>query len=154
MKHVLLAAALLLAPALSAQLAAPGTDFGLRYGTDFDANGKDLTRSTLGGVLDHRFDGHWQVAAALSVYPEVADGAIWLSADLQYRPPLVSRLVYLATGVTEADHGAGKNRTGADLALGLQPRTVGLFTPFAEGKWVIYRWYTSFTVQGGLSVGL
>ncbi|HTY05241.1 MAG TPA: hypothetical protein VMC86_01890 [Gemmatimonadales bacterium] len=155
MKPAVLGAALLLAsPVAAAQTPASTTQIGLRFGTDFDANGKDLTRNTLGGVLDHRFGGHWQVAASLSLYPDVGDGALWLSADLQYRPPLVTHFLYLSTGLTEADHGAGKSRTGADLALGLEPRFGGPFTPFAEGKWVIYRWYTSFTVQGGLSVGL
>lgn len=150
MKPALLAAALLLAPlSLPAQ-----ATVGLRFGTDFDANGKDLPRSIVGAVLDRSLDPHWQMAASVSVYPSVGDGAIWASADLRYRPPLVSRILYLATGVTEADHGAGKSRTGADLAFGLDPRLGGYFRPFAEGKWVVYRWYTSFTVQGGLSVEL
>lgn len=108
----------------------------------------------MGAVLTRSFSSHWQVAGSLTFYPAVADGALWASADLRYRPPLVAPLLYLATGVTEADHGAGKNRTGADLAFGLDPRLGGTFRPFAEGKWVIYRWYTSFTVQGGLTVAL
>ena len=84
----------------------------------------------------------------------VSDGALWASADLRYRPPLVTSLFYVATGATLADHGAAKNKTGADLAFGFDPRIGGTFRPFAEGKWVIYRWYTSFTVQGGLAVEL
>ena len=84
----------------------------------------------------------------------MGDGAIWASADLRYRPPLVTRVLYFEGGITRADHGAGKNNTGADLALGLDPDIGGQIHPFAEGKWVIYRWYTSFTVQGGLAVGL
>jgi len=148
-KRALLSLTLVLAPVLHGQSAV-----GLRFGTDFDANGKDLTRSTLGAVITRSLGNHWQVAGSLTVYPNVADGALWASADLRYRPPLVTSLLYFATGVTEADHGAAKNRTGADLALGLDPRVGSTFRPFAEGKWVIYRWYTSFTVQGGLAVTL
>jgi hypothetical protein len=153
-KRALLAAALLFAKGLSAQSPAGPTEIGLRFGTDFDANGKDLTRNILGAVLTRSFDRHWQMAASVSVYPSVGDGAIWASADIRYRPPLVSRILYFATGVTEADHGAAKNKTGADLALGLDPRFSGPVRPFAEGKWVIYRWYTSFAVQGGIAVDL
>ena len=153
MKRALLAT-LLLVQGLSAQSAPGPIQVGLRFGTDFDANGKYLTRNILGAVLTRSFDQHWQMAASVSIYPSVGDGAIWASADLRYRPPLVARILYLATGVTEADHGAAKNKTGADLSLGLDPRVAGPLRPFAEGKWVIYRWYTSFTVQGGLSVGL
>ena len=149
MKRALLAAALLVAPSLRAQSAV-----GLRFGTDFDSNGKDLTRNTLGAVATRSLDAHWQLAGSLTVYPSVGDGALWASADLRYRPPLVASLFYLATGVTEADHGAAKNKTGADLAFGFDPRIGGAFRPFAEGKWVIYRWYTSFTVQGGVAVEL
>ncbi|HWZ27767.1 MAG TPA: hypothetical protein VNX15_04350 [Gemmatimonadales bacterium] len=154
MKRALLAAALLLVKGLSAQAVPGPTQIGLRFGTDFDANGKDLPQNILGAVLTRSFNRHWQMAASVSIYPSVNDGAIWASADLRYRPPLVSQFLYFATGVTEADHGAAKNTTGADLAFGLDPRFTGLIRPFAEGKWVIYRWYTSFTVQGGLSVGL
>lgn len=149
MTRALLAFALLLGPGLLAQSAV-----GLRFGTDFDANGKDLTRNILGGILTHSFDRHWQMAASVSVYPSVGDGAVWVSTDLRYRPPLVSQFLYFAAGVTEADHGAAKNKTGADLAFGIDPRMGGPVRPFAEGKWVVYRWYTSFTVQGGLTVGL
>ncbi|HEX4562588.1 MAG TPA: hypothetical protein VH113_12210 [Gemmatimonadales bacterium] len=149
MKRALLALSLLLVPGLRAQSAV-----GLRFGTDFDANGKDLTQNTLGAVFTRSFDTHWQLAASVTVYPSVGDGALWASADLRYRPPLVSRLLYVAAGLTEADHGAAKNKTGADLAFGLDPRVLGPVRPFAEGKWVIYRWYTSFTVQGGVAVEL
>lgn len=150
MKPVLLAAALLLAP----PLCAAQSTVGLRFGTDFDSNGKDLTRNTVGAVLTRSLDSHWQLATSFTLYPSVNDGALWASADLRYRPPFVSSLLYLATGVTEADHGAARNDTGADLAFGLDPRIGSTFRPFAEGKWVIYRWYTSFTLQGGLAVGL
>ena len=143
---------LLVGPTLSAQSGPVAV--GLRFGTDFDANGKDLTRSTLGAILTRSLDPHWQMTGSVSVYPSVADGAIWASADVRYRPPLVSRVAYLATGVTLADHGAARNKAGADLAFGIDPSVGGEIRPFAEGKWVIYRWYTSFTVQGGLSVGL
>lgn len=149
MKRALAALTLLLAPVLHGQSA-----FGIRFGTDFDSNGKDLTRNTLGAVVTRSFGTHWQMAGSLTVYPSVGDGALWASADLRYRPPLVTSLLYIATGVTEADHGAAKNKTGADLAFGLDPRLGGTFRPFAEGKWVIYRWYTSFTVQGGVTVAL
>lgn len=149
MKRALLTLLLLFAPVLQAQSA-----FGLRVGTDFDANGKDLTRNTLGAVVTRSLGPHWQMAGSLTLYPTVSDGALWASADVRYRPPLVTSLAYFATGITEADHGAAKNRTGADLAFGLDPRIGGTFRPFAEGKWVIYRWYTSFTVQGGLAVEL
>jgi len=148
-KHTLLTLTLFMAPALQAQSA-----IGLRYGTDFDSNGKDLTRTTFGAVVTRSMSAHWQLAGSLTVYPTVNDGALWASAELRYRPPVVTSLFYLATGVTEADHGAAKNKTGADLAIGLDPRIGGTFRPFAEGKWVIYRWYTSFTVQGGLAVEL
>lgn len=149
MKRALLALPLLLAPALCAQ-----TAFGLRFGTDFDSNGRDLTRNTLGAILTRSLSTHWQVTASLTLYPTVNDGAIWASTDLRYRPPLVAPLCYLAAGATLADHGAAKNRAGADLAVGLDPRLGGTLRPFAEGKWVVYRWYTSFTVQGGLTVEL
>ena len=148
----LLALTLLLAPALSAQSSPFAV--GLRFGTDFDANGKDLTRSTLGAVVTRSLDPHWQMTGSVSVYPAIADGAIWASADLRYRPPLISRIAYFASGVTLADHGAARNKAGADLAFGLDPDLGGEIRPFAEGKWVVYRWYTSFTVQGGLTVGL
>lgn len=147
--RALLALALFLAPTVQAQSAV-----GLRFGTDFDSNGRDLMRSTVGAFVTRSVGAHWQVSGSVSLYPSVNDGAFWASADLRYRPPLVSSLLYVATGVTEADHGAAKNKTGADLALGLDPRIGGVFRPFAEGKWVMYRWYTSFTVQGGLAVGL
>lgn len=149
MTRALPALFLLLAPGLAAQ-----STFGFRFGTDFDANGRDLMRSTVGAVLTRSFTAHWQMAASVNLYPSVGDGAVWASADLRYRPPLVSRILYFAAGVTQADHGAAKNTTGADLAFGLDPRVWGVVRPFAEGKWVVYRWYTSFTVQGGLSVGL
>lgn len=149
MKRALLALTLLLPPALAAQSA-----LGFRFGTDFDANGKDLTRNTFGAFVTRSLSPHWQMTGALTLYPTVADGALWASADLRYRPPLVTSLFYLATGATLADHGAAKNKAGADLALGLDPRFGGTFRPFAEGKWVIYRWYTSFTIQGGLAVEL
>lgn len=154
MKRALLALTLVLGlsftvPALHAQSAV-----GLRFGTDFDANGKDLTRNTVGAIVTRSLSSHWQMAGSLTVYPTVSDGALWASADLRYRPPLVASLLYVATGLTEADHGAGKNRTGADLAFGLDPHVSASFRPFAEGKWVLYRWYTSFTVQGGLAVAL
>ena len=154
LKRTILAAALLLVRGLSAQSAPSPIQVGIRFGTDFDANGKDLPQNILGAVLTRSFNQHWQMAASVSIYPSVNDGAIWASADLRYRPPLVSQILYFATGVTEADHGAAKNKTGADLAFGLDPRFAGAIRPFAEGKWVIYRWYTSFTVQGGVSVGL
>lgn len=149
MKPVVLALTLLVAPALRGQSAV-----GLRFGTDFDSNGKDLTRNIVGAVMTRSFTPRWQMAASVTFYPSVSDGAIWASADLRFRPPLVASALYVATGVTEADHGAAKNKTGADLAFGLDPRIGGTFRPFAEGKWVIYRWYTSFTVQGGLAVEL
>lgn len=148
-KRALLALTLALTPALHGQAAV-----GLRVGTDFDSNGKDLPRNTFGALVTRSFTAHWQAAASFTVYPSVGDGAIWASADLRYRPPLVAPMLYLAAGVTEADHGAGKNRTGADLAFGLDPRIGATFRPFAEGKWVIYRWYTSFAIQGGLAVEL
>jgi hypothetical protein len=148
-KPALLALTLLLAPALTAQ-----STLGFRFGTDFDSNGKDLSRNTMGACLTRSLSTHWQMTGALTLYPTVSDGALWASADLRYRPPLVTSLFYLATGATLADHGAAKNRAGADLAFGLDPRIGGAFRPFAEGKWVIYRWYTSFTVQGGLAVEL
>ena len=149
MKRALLALTLAFAPPVHAQSA-----LGLRFGTDFDSNGKDLMRNTLGAIVTRSLNAHWQMAASVTLYPSVSDGAVWASADLRYRPPLVASLLYLAAGVTEADHGAGKNRTGADLAFGLDPRIGNTFRPFAEGKWVIYRWYTSFAVQGGLAVEL
>jgi hypothetical protein len=148
-KRALLALTLLVAPALRSQSA-----IGLRFGTDFDANGKDLTRNIVGAVVTRSLSTHWQMAASVTVYPSVSDGAIWASADLRFRPPLAASVLYFATGVTEADHGAAKNNTGADLAFGLDPRIGSAFRPFAEGKWVVYRWYTSFTVQGGLAVRL
>ena len=149
MKRALLALTLLLAPGLRGQSAV-----GLRFGTDFDSNGKDLTRNTLGAVATRSLSAHWELAGSFTVYPSVDDGALWASAELRFRPPLVGPVLYLATGVTEADHGAGKNKTGADLAFGLDPKIGGMFRPFAEGKWVIYRWYTSFAVQGGVAVQL
>jgi len=148
-KRALLALTLLLAPGIRAQSA-----IGLRFGTDFDSNGRDLPRNTLGAVATRSLGAHWQLAGSFTLYPSVGDGALWASAELRFRPPLIAPVFYLATGVTEADHGAGKNKTGADLAFGLDPRIGGTFRPFAEGKWVIYRWYTSFTVQGGLTVDL
>lgn len=153
MKRALLALTLVLGlswtPALPAQSAV-----GLRFGTDFDANGKDLTRNTFGAVVTRSLSRHWQMTGSVTLYPTVSDGALWASADLRYRPPLITSLLYVAAGMTEADHGAGKSRTGADLAFGLDPQIGGALRPFAEGKWVIYRWYTSFTVQGGLAVAL
>lgn len=127
---------------------------GLRFGTDFDANGHDLYRSVIGGQLDRRLSRRFDVAAAVNFYPTLADGAVWASADVDFRPPFPGDLVYVGTGLTGADRGANRNRVGADVLFGLEPRTLGAVHPFAEGKWVVYRKYTAFTVQGGIAIGL
>ncbi len=128
------------------------TSIGLRFGTDFDAAGQDSYQTIVGGQIDRRLSHRWHVAASLNLYPMASGGPLWASADVKYRPPFVTELVYLGTGVTAPDHGAARNRVGADVVIGAEPQRVGPLRPFIEGKWVIFHNYTSFTLQGGLEL--
>ncbi len=128
------------------------TSIGLRFGTDFDAAGQDSSQMIIGAQLDRRLNHTWHVTASLNLYPGIGDGALWASADVKYRPPIVTEMVYLGTGVTAPAHGARRNRAGVDLVFGTEPQRVGPVRPFVEAKWVIFRSYTSFTLQGGLEL--
>ena len=130
------------------------TSIGLRFGTDFDAAGQDSSQMIIGAQLDRRLNHTWHVTASLNFYPSSGDGALWASADVKYRPPIVTEMLYLGTGVTAPAHGARRNRAGVDLVFGTEPQRVGPVRPFVEAKWVIFRSYTSFTLQGGLELTL
>ena len=128
------------------------TSIGLRFGTDFDAAGQDSSQMIVGAQLDRRLNRRWHVTASLNLYPAISDGALWASADVKYRPPIVTEMLYLGTGVTAPNHGAHRNRAGADVLFGAEPQRLGPVRPFVEAKWVIFRTYTSFTLQGGLEL--
>lgn len=123
-------------------------------GTDFDADGSDVYRTIVGAQLDRGLTNRWHLTASVNLYPNVADGAFWLSTDLKFRPPLVTNLIYFGAGATAANGGARRDHYGADIVVGSEPRLPWLFRPFAEAKWVMYQRYTSFTVQGGLELVL
>lgn len=136
----------------SSDVTIKATSIGLRFGTDFDAAGQDSSQMIIGAQLDRRLNHRWHVTASLNIYPGISDGAVWASGDVKYCPPIVIEMLYLGTGVTAPAHGAHRNRAGVDVLFGAEPQRVGPVRPFVEAKWVIFRSYTSFTLQGGLEL--
>ncbi len=129
---------------------------GPRLGYDFDAVGHDLSVALLGAQVVYSTNDRVVYSVSFDKYTTEGEArsTYRLNFDLRYHPPGFHRVLFLGTGFTFAHHDGPHSKAGVNLSVGLSGGRAWVVTPFAEGRWLIFSRYTSFSVLTGMQVGL